>query len=122
MMMKWFLILLIVGVGVAQMGSLQVIPLTATLSTLANYRVSYYTVRSLPANAYFVIDLSQTYIVLPGSAINATATVQNAAVNGATASCAASKCTLRLNNAVNAFSNLTITIGQLTNPYFLRSQ
>lgn len=121
-MIKHLLLVVLIATAASQMGSLQVIPLTSTLSSSANYQVSYYTVHALPSSAYFLMDLSQTYISVPNSTLNVTATVQNSPVSGATATCSASKCTLKLNNAVTAFKNLTITIGSLTNPYFLRSQ
>ncbi len=122
-MNKQLLVLaLLITAVLSQMGSLQVKPLTPTLFAKANYQVSYYTVHTLPANAIFLVDLTQTYITVPNGPLNVTATVQNQPVTGATASCENKICTLNLNNAVSAYSNLTITIGSLTNPYFMVNQ
>ena len=116
------LLLLLTVLAHGQQGSLQVTPLTATLFTASDYTLSYYTVHPLPSTAVFEVDLSSTYIEVPSATLNTSATVQNAAVSGASAVCSSKKCTLKLNTPVQAFSNLTIVFGQLKNPYFLLSQ
>jgi hypothetical protein len=121
-MHKVFLLLFLLTLALAQQGSLQLSPLTATLFTSSSYRLSYYTVHPMPSTAQFLMDFSQTYIEIPNATLNASATVQNAAVVGATAVCASGKCTIQLNNAVGIYNNLTITFGALKNPYFLLSQ
>ena len=119
---KLFIFIYLLTLVLSQTGSLQVIPVTSTLSTNSDYRVTYYTVRTLPASATFLLDFTSTYITVPDSALNASATVQNVAVTGATASCSSNKCLLNLNNEVSIYNNLTITIGSLLNPYFLNAQ
>lgn len=105
-----------------QQGTIQVTPITATLFTESQYQLSYYTFHDLPNSAVFELDLSNTYIEVPDAALNTSATVQGSSVSGATATCISKKCTLRLNNPVPRFSNLTIVFGSLKNPYFLLSQ
>jgi len=122
-MLKLALLLMVMtSVVVGQQGSLQVTPLTSTLYTQSQYTLSYYTVKPLPASAVFELDFTSTYIGVPNATLNTSATVQNSPVSGATAVCASMKCTLKLNNAVSIFSNLTIVFGQLKNPYFLLTQ
>ena len=66
--------------------------------------------------------MSSTYITTPEGALTTSATIAGQTVTGATGSCANSKCTLMLNNAASANTNIQITIGQLRNPYFLMQQ
>ena len=120
--MKTLFLLAFLSLALAQQGSLQVKPLTATLYTSSDYTLSYYTVHPLPSNAEFLLDFTSTYIEVPAGSLNTSATAQNSPVSGATAVCSSKKCTLKINHAVAAFSNLTITFGSLTNPYFLADQ
>ena len=116
------LTVMMAALAMGQQGSLQVTPLTSTLYTQSNYTLSYYTVHPLPASAVFELDMTNTYIEVPNATLTTSATVQNSPVSGATAVCASKKCTLRLNNAVPVYNNLTIIFGQLKNPYFLLTQ
>ena len=122
MLRQLFLLFLFCSLAVAQQGSLQVTPLNPSLFANSSYQVSYYTFKMLPSTATFLLDFTPTYIVVPNSALNVTASVGNSAVSGATGTCSASRCTLKLNNQVAANSNLSFVIGSLQNPYFLMNQ
>jgi len=116
------ILLLLLTLAAAQQGSLQVTPLNSVLFANSNYQVSYYTFKTLPSSATFLLDFTSTYIVVPNTTLNVTASVGSSSVNGATGTCSSSKCTLKLNNQVAANSNLSFVVGNLQNPYFLMNQ
>ena len=121
-MVKALLLIALVVLTSASQGSLQLTPITKDLFTPSAYTLSYYTVFPMPSNAHFVLDLSSTYIQVPDSALNVTASINNSPVTGATVICISMKCTIRPNNAMVAYDTLKINFGQLTNPYFLYKQ
>jgi len=117
------LIVLLLQAALSQMGSLQVTPNSpSTLFTNTTYLVSYYTLYNLPASATFFLDFSSTYIGVPNGPLNISSTIGAVSISGATGSCSASKCTLRLNNNAAANSNIQFNIGNLLNPPFLLQQ
>lgn len=121
--MKQVLIMLVLVVAaLAQTGSIQITPNTPTLFADSDYLVSYYTFHPLPADATFLLDFSNTYITVPNATLNVTAEIKDQAVSGATGSCSNGQCTLQLNNAADANTNIKLTIGQLRNPYFIMQQ
>jgi len=125
MISKACLFLLLLVLAASQSGSIQITPTLSTLYSSTTYLVSYYTVFNLPSTATFALDFTNTYITVPNASLNVTATVKNVPVNGATAVCASSKCTLKLNNAVIGGSDgsvILFTIGNFINPYFIMSQ
>ena len=115
------LAVLVLALGQAT-GSLQVTPSAPVLFAFSNYTVSYYTIYAMPSSASFKLDFSQTYILVPNATLNLTASVSSSVVSGATGSCLSNVCTLKLNNAVPIYSNMSFTIGLLQNPYFLMNQ
>jgi hypothetical protein len=121
-MMKAVLLLVLLGVAWGQTGSIQLTPNTPTLWAQSAYLVSYYTFYNMPSSSTFALNFSATYITLPTGALNVTAVVNGTTVAGATASCSGTVCTLKLNKAVVASTNIKFTIGTLVNPYFLRAQ
>ena len=116
------ILLLLIALVYAQQGSLQVTPLNPVLFSLSNYRINYYTVRQLPSTATFLLDFTNTYIVVPNAVLNITGSVGNTPVSNASGTCSSNRCTLRLNNAVLANGNLTFIIDSLQNPYFTMNQ
>lgn len=114
--------LLLCSLACTQTGSLQVTPLNPVLFASSSYQVTYYTIKTMPSAATFLLDFTNTYIIVPNATLNVTANIGSSPVNGASGSCAGSKCTLRLNNQVSANSNLSFIIGNLQNPYFLSNQ
>ena len=116
------ILLLLVTLAHTQQGSLQVTPLNPVLSSFTNYQINYYTVRQLPATATFLLDFTNTYIVVPNAALNVTGSVGNTPVSNASGTCSSNRCTLRLNNVVLTNGNLTFRIGNLQNPFFTMNQ
>ena len=121
-MNKTLLIITLIALASASQGSLQLTPNTKGLFTASTYSLSYYTVFPMPANAHFLLDLSNTYIQVPDASLNVTASINNTAVTGATVSCASMICTIKPNNAMAAYDTLIVNFGFLTNPYFLHKQ
>jgi hypothetical protein len=125
MTVKTFLLIVLLLVSACSQtgtGSLQVTPNTPTLFTNTTYLVSYYTLYNLPPSATFFIDFSSSYIGVPNATLNISSTINSLPANGATGSCLASKCTLRLNNNAAPNSNIQFIIGNLLNPPFLMQQ
>lgn len=116
------LILLLLALAFSQQGSLQVTPLDSVLFAHCNYRINYYTVRTLPSTATFLVDFTNTYIVVPNATLNISASVGSIPVSGANGTCSSNRCTLRLNNLVVANGHLTFIIGSLQNPFFTMNQ
>jgi hypothetical protein len=121
-MIKSLILLLLVVLASPLTGSIQVTPNTATLWAQSSYLVSYYTFNNMPSTANFTLDFSDTYISIPSGTVNVSAVVNSVVAAAATVSCSGAVCTLKLNKAVAANTNILFTIGSFTNPYFLRSQ
>lgn len=119
----WLIVVCILVLSQTQAtGSIQIYPNNATLFSSTEYFIAYYTIYNMPSSTSFNLDFSSTYISIPDSALNISATVNDSAVNGATATCSNMKCIVKLNNAVVATSRILFKVGSLTNPYFLGSQ
>lgn len=121
-MIKTILALLLISLAWGQSGSIQLTPNTPTLWAQTSYLVSYYTFYTMPSASTFVLNFSSTYITIPSGTINISTVLNSTPVTGAVATCSGSLCTIKLNRVVVGNTNIKITIGSFTNPYFLRAQ
>jgi hypothetical protein len=121
-MIKLILTLLLLSLASGQTGSIQLTPSNPTLWAQTSYLVSYYTFSNMPSASTFVLNFSATYITVPPGTLNISTVLNSTAVSGAAASCNGSLCTIKLNRMVSGSTNIKITIGSFTNPYFLRAQ
>ena len=121
---KWTLLALLCLLPTlqAQTGSIQITPNTPTLFSDSTYLVSYYTFHPLPSNATFLLDFTNTYITIPNGTLTVSGKVAGIDVSGANGSCSNNQCSLMLNNAASANTNIQLTIGTLRNPYFRMQQ
>lgn len=121
-MIKTILALLLVSLAWGQTGSIQLTPNTPTLWSQTSYLVSYYTFYTMPSASTLVLNFSSTYITVPTGTLNISTVLNSTPVTGAAASCSGSLCTIKLNRVISGNTNIKITIGLFTNPYFLRAQ
>lgn len=121
-MIKLIIALLLVWLAAGQTGSIQLTPNNPILWAQTPYLVSYYTFSNMPSASTFVLNFSATYITVPSGILNISTLLNTTAITGTTASCSGNLCTIKLNRAVPGNTNIRITIGLFTNPYFLRAQ
>lgn len=122
MIAKQVLLFLLLCFWAQGQGSIQITPVSSQLFSNTAYLVSHFSTTNLPTTTTYLLDFSSSYIVVPNATLNVTARVGNVQVSGANGTCSNGRCTLRLNNAVLAFTNIQFTIGNLQNPPFIFSQ
>lgn len=122
--MKAIILLCLLILVWSQSGSINLKPIDPTLFASTSYNVSFYTFNNMFSSSTINLNFTATYITVPNGALNVTATINGTTSSGATANCTNSICTLRMNKAIPAGQGTSIAfvIGNLVNPFFLRSQ